>query len=187
MMFGKGKRVSALARFGATQDSTWLRASAGPAMPSHAMESKVHVHVMPDGQPEFESQTRVWGKDVNRIRLGHQTYVLYDPEHPEHCEIDHDRLRKEFGTTYDGKDLVAIPIQGSQDRQAAVMAALAGEGHAGDRAIRHMQAMVGQAAPVSEPPKEDLATSLAKLGELHLNGTLTDAEFAAAKAHLLSS
>jgi hypothetical protein len=87
-MFGKAKRVSALARFGATHDSKWLRGSAGPGMSSHAMESKIQVHVMPEGQPEFTSALRAWGKDVDRIMPGHQTYVLYDPEHPEHCEID---------------------------------------------------------------------------------------------------
>jgi Short C-terminal domain len=188
-MFGKSKRTSALARFGGSHDSKWLRGSAGPGMPSHAMESKVQVHVMPDGQPEFASEIRAWGKDVDRIRPGDQTYVLYDPEDPGHCEIDHDRLRKEFGTGNNGKDLVAIPTRGTSDRRAAYLGAMESMGASAtpeDRRTALIEAMGGRAAAPA-PATADVAASLAKLGELHANGTLTDAEFAQAKAQLLSS
>ncbi len=48
-----------------------------------------------------------------------------------------------------------------------------------------------QAAPAAPPPQaapaEDLTTRLQKLAELHTQGVLTDAEFAAAKAQLLGA
>lgn len=51
-------------------------------------------------------------------------------------------------------------------------------------ANRHAE--VSAQAPESPVVPEDLVTTLARLGELHTNGILTDEEFAAAKAKVLS-
>jgi membrane protease subunit (stomatin/prohibitin family) len=47
---------------------------------------------------------------------------------------------------------------------------------------RAQQQAAGAAAP---PPADDLAAQIQRLGDLHAAGTLTDDEFAAAKARLL--
>jgi Short C-terminal domain len=79
------------------------------------MEAKVRLRVMPEGQQGFDSEARVWGMDaVQQLAPGRDTYVLYDPEHPSHCDIDRDRLRNEFGPGRTGKDRVVI----STDAQA---------------------------------------------------------------------
>jgi Short C-terminal domain len=69
---------------------------------------------MPDAQPEFDSEARVWGMDaVQQLAVGRETYVLYDPEHSSRCDIDRERLRGEFGPTSSGKDRVVI-LTGAQ-------------------------------------------------------------------------
>jgi hypothetical protein len=111
--------------------------------------------------------------DVDRLPLarhGHQTYVLYDPEHPEHCDIDRDRLSREFG----GKHLLAIPQWVTEEREAK-------RAEASGNAVAPPE---GASIPASAD--SDVVGGLAKLGELHANGTLTDAEFAEAKARLLA-
>jgi hypothetical protein len=58
--------------------------------------------------PGFHSQATVQGKDVMQFGsdvdpwatdsvCGQPTYVRYDPAHPEHCEIDHERIVEEYG------------------------------------------------------------------------------------------
>ena len=47
-------------------------------------------------------------------------------------------------------------------------------------------AEVNAQAPEPQEIPEDLVTTLIRLGELHTNGILTDEEFAAAKAKVLS-
>jgi hypothetical protein len=127
------------------------------------------MRVVPDGEPEFESTIRMWaGGDLDRLPPpGRQTYVLYDPEHPEHCEIDHDRLLKEFGPRYDGKPNMAIPRQPAADDQT---------GSATSGSV---------ATPGSTRQTDDLVGGLAELSELHANGALTDSDFAEAKVRLL--
>lgn len=64
---------------------------------------------MPDGEPEFDSEARVWGMDaVQQLAPGRDTYVLYDPGHASRCDIDRERLRAEFGSGRTGKDRVVI-------------------------------------------------------------------------------
>lgn len=64
---------------------------------------------MPDDQPEFDSEARVWGMDaVTQLAVGRDTYVLYDPAQTSRCEIDRERLRNEFGAGRNGKDRVVI-------------------------------------------------------------------------------
>ena len=78
-----------------------------------SIEAKVRLRVMPDGEPEFNSEARVWGMDaVQHLALGRDTYVLYDPEHTSRCDIDRERLRAEFGPGRTGKDRVVIVTAG---------------------------------------------------------------------------
>jgi hypothetical protein len=103
-----------------------------------------------------------------------ETYVLYDPEHPEQCDIDRDRLTREFGTVRDmGNDRQRIMIPQAVSRPGQAQAAITSDGR----------------APAPEPARQpdDLAAALAQLGGLHADGTLTDLEFAEAKGRLLNS
>jgi Short C-terminal domain len=207
----KGKRTtSALARFGTYEDSKWLKGSASPGGPDKAYESKVQVRVAPDGQPEFDSQIRVWGGDVQRIQSGRQTYVLYDPEDPEHCDIDRERLTKEFGPAPNGKHRVDIPLKGTEEeaeyRRGARLArrdklvakraelgldpvpvhgktARGPEITLGATSLEDMMARVAQAG--RNAPTPDPEERLGKLADLHDRGVLTDEEFAAQKAKIL--
>ena len=62
---------------------------------SSAMHTTFELRVTPeDGQPEFASRLSVWGNDANRLQPGRWTYVLYDPDHADRCELDKDRLER---------------------------------------------------------------------------------------------
>src|SRR3984885_11156189 len=77
---------------------------------SSALHSTSQLFVAPDnGDPLFRSQTSVWGNDANLVNPGHWTYVLFDPDRPDHCDIDRARLLKEFGPRRDGDHRLAIP------------------------------------------------------------------------------
>jgi hypothetical protein len=77
---------------------------------SSALHSTSQLFVAPDnGDPLFRSQTSVWGNDANLLNPGHWTYVLFDPDRPDHCDIDRARLLKEFGPRRDGDHRLAIP------------------------------------------------------------------------------
>jgi hypothetical protein len=95
--------------------------------------------------------------------------VIYDPEHPERCEIDFDRLRKEF-KHQGGAGLAAFPGWRVDDLRAE------------ESAARGADVSPPAAAAAAD---EDLPTQLAKLNELHTTGALTDDEFTTAKARLL--
>ncbi len=183
-LHSKGKRTSAIATIAEIHDSKWLRVSAGPGLHSHAVECKARMRVVPDGQPEFDSELHLLGGDVQRLPVaGRQTYVLYDPEHPEHCEIDHGRLLKEFGPRNDGKPNMAIPSKvtratgGGSSVADQLMAQLGG----GARSLR-----VSGSVPRDTTGSADSLERLQKLGDLHDRGVLTDAEFAAEKAKILN-
>ena len=100
---------SARARVQDVDRSAWTADSSVSGGGGRSIEAKVRLRVMPDGQPEFDSEARVWGMDaVQQLAVGRETYVLYDPEHSSHCDIDRDRLRAEFGPGRTGKDRVVI-------------------------------------------------------------------------------
>jgi hypothetical protein len=170
---GQKRTASALAWIEGI-DGSRLKTSTNPGGVNKSVVATVRLRVVPDGQPEFDSEAHVTGRaDVDRLplpRKGHQTYVLYDPGHPEHCEIDRDRLRTEFAD----KHLLSIPQWVTEERQAKLPDSAGGPA-------------ATPAAPSPAGLTDEMVAGLAKLGELHENGTLTDAEFAEAKARLLRS
>jgi hypothetical protein len=100
---------SALARILDVDRSAWTADSSVSGGGGRSLEAKVRLRVMPDDQPEFDSEARVWGMDaVQQLAPGRDTYVLYDPEHTSRCDIDRERLRNEFGPERNGKDRVVI-------------------------------------------------------------------------------
>jgi hypothetical protein len=56
-----------------------------------------------------------------------------------------------------------------------------------DREQAYAQQVAATAPPPAAAPQDDLLDQLARLGELHTQGVLTDEEFAAQKAKLLNA
>ena len=146
-------------------------------------EKLARFHVLitpPDGGQELSSRTpKIKGNgphitQINWARGRVQTYVLYDPGHPSHCEIDTDRLEREYGPI-DGPDgpehRLAIPSPSANIE-------LSGDTSVLVEGFKHAQRPAGG---------DDEVDELNKLAELHSSGALTDAEFAAAKTRLLGA
>jgi hypothetical protein len=108
----------------------------------------------------------VWGKDADRLQAGRWTYILYNPEKPDTCDLDKDRLAKEFGADRHGHP-VMVPREVSNGWFQEQMAA--------------------SAPPAAAPPRPDITEQLSKLADLRDRGVLTEAEFAAEKAKLLAA
>jgi hypothetical protein len=111
----------------------------------------------------------LWGKAVNDVNYvsGRWTYVLYDPDRPDRCEIDMDRLAKEFGLCPDGNRPHLMP-----------------------RDAGHLEFKVTGPVADARTPEPGLASGgliadLSRLADPHASGALSNAEFAEAKARLL--
>jgi hypothetical protein len=152
------RTTPAIATILETDDSMWVMAT-GSRYGGKPMSVKVSLRVKPEGQPEFNSETRVHGQGGFGLN-GHDTYVLYDPAHPEHCDIDTDRLASEYGANAK----VVIPHLRTHDV---------------------VQLTDPEAAAPAVAAQTDMVDGLERLATLHGNGTLSDDEFAAAKARLL--
>ena len=143
------------------------------------LHSKIRVEVSPDdGGPDFESAASAWGGDEQDLDVRNWTYVRYDPRQPAECELDGDRLEKEFGRS-DGKRRTTVP------RQVA---------HTWTKQKREEQrAEAAGSAPIAEaahnaesaPGSDAVVAGLRDLVQMHAAGGLTDAEFAEAKSGLL--
>lgn len=145
---------------------------------------------------------------------GQQTYVLYDPEHPKHCEIDRERLTEEFGSPigYPGEQRVLIPSVGEAKvlvKQLAQSGATAPPGleeliESNRRRAEQMMVEAGHApspqapgtllaepsAPGSEaaaPAAQTIEDRLAAVDELHKAGAITDDEFRAKRKQIIDS
>lgn len=166
------RSVSARAQFANVHDAGLKnQLGNGAITESSSLHSACRMRVTPEnGQPEFESQLSVWGNDANYTEVGRWTYVLYDPDRPDHCEIDKDRLAKEFGLRGDGKRPHYIPKD---------------PGHPEVKITGPVADTPAPPVPASAP--DALVTDLARLADLRAAGTLNDAEFAEAKARLLGS
>ncbi len=144
--------------------------------PISTVASHVHVRVTPDESgPDFESQATVLGGDEAYLEEGHWTYVLFDPEHPDTCHIDGDRLTKEFGRA-DGKKRRTIPQWWAKEKFEGVVQDL----------NQISVVSVGGQDPPAPGGAGDVVTGLKDLAQLHATGALTDAEFAEAKSRLLA-
>jgi hypothetical protein len=122
---------------------------------------RIRVRVKPQGGSEFESEARV--RAHSSFAVEHrETYVLYDPDAPERCEIDYERLVQEFGYT----KLSCFPKPDPKPEPRGPIASTPESDSAGGG---------------------PLVAGLTQLDELHKSGGLSDAEFAAAKARLLGT
>ena len=145
---------------------------------------KTHLRVEPPGEPSFEVEKRLRYDQLAMPSAGSQLAVIFNPE-------DHDELMLDPAGPAAGVMATVIPGLGSvQDLLTTVQAAKAEAG--GDRQAMTEAllaqfgggaAVVGGGAGFGTPP--DPLDELAKLGELHRNGVLTDEEFTAQKRRLL--
>jgi Short C-terminal domain len=152
------------------------------------LHSTLRLRVTPDdGSSVFESGASAWGGDEEHLEEGHETYVRYDPEDREVCDIDRDRLEHEFGRI-GHKRRSSIPSWVSDEREAEQRGRADGTLKPGEKYDPLAHALVWSPEdPPAAPPGNDVVTSLKDLAEMHASGTLSDAEFAAAKARLLGS
>jgi hypothetical protein len=112
-------RAAILEAGGFTVQKTWLQGREAVGLP---VRSKLRLRVVPDdGLPEFESSLAVSRGDQGHFDALHWTYVRYDPDHPQRCQIDSDRLEQEFGPVDGHKRRNTVPISVSRDwtRQAS--------------------------------------------------------------------
>jgi hypothetical protein len=185
-LFGRARTERAVARIVAVHDLKIILDgnpySGGGRTP---IGERVSLRVRPKGRSEFDSEAKVRVHSSFAFE-NRDTYVLYDPGKPEHCDIDYDRLEKEFGLT----KLTCFPIP------ADGVSALRWGPHAPStlepqsstpvsaaRAEDAEPAPALQDAPSGE--SDPLVSGLTQLHELHRAGGLSDEEFAVAKARLL--
>jgi Short C-terminal domain len=145
---------------------------------------KTHLRVEPAGEPSFEVEKRLRYDQLAMPSAGSQLAVIFNPE-------DHDELMLDPAGPAAGVMATVIPGLGSvQDLLTTVRSAKAEAG--GDRQAMTEAllaqfgggaAVVGGGGGFGTPP--DPLDELAKLGELHRNGVLTDEEFTAQKRRLL--
>jgi hypothetical protein len=150
---------------------------------------KTRLRVEPEGEPAFEVHQRFRFPQLAVPGVGSHVSVRYDPDDHDHIMID-DSEAAVLATmsTKTGLDLGGLmsTIRDTKadhpgDRQAMQQALLASLG----------QGTAGFGSPVMTPGagtslSADPTMQLQRLAELHASGALTDAEFSAAKARILT-
>jgi hypothetical protein len=181
---GKSKgTLSARAQLTTFRDSKLLAGSVNPGGSNKSLHSMFVMRVTPEDQgPEFESQMSVWGSDADHLQTGRWTYVRYDPAKPDHCDLDKDRLEKEFGSEF-RKHPVMVPREVSGE-WFKTQAASDGPPAAGATESRQEKLIALAADPGAM--RLDVPDQLTKLADLRDRGALTQAEFEAQKAKLLA-
>ena len=142
-----------------------------------------------NGETLFESHLSLLGRRDRadgRRAAGPTSATKLD--RPQRCEIDEERLTREFGDLYGGKQRLLIPRETSDGWFAA-------RGHAPSRPLRPVlrsrrrpggaEPSAADAASTADASPEGSAAELAQLAQLRDAGSLSVQEFAAAKARLL--
>jgi hypothetical protein len=169
---------------------------------------EVRIRVDPDGEQPFELQTKItFPRENGKVKPGLLFPVLYDPD--DHDEVMYDPAPMDdaqiAALTMESRGLDRLIPQGlgtseefirqwqadpKAQREEIRRAAAAGQAPAGavsPEMLAAMQAAALWAAPQAAPgPAPDPVERLAKLADLRDRGALTDAEFEAQKARILS-
>lgn len=190
--------VGARAQLLSFEDSKYLKVSVNPGGAGKSLHSICLLRVAPEnGQPEFKSQMSVWGNDADRLRPGRWTYVLYDPARPDNCDLDKDRLAKEFEADRHGHPVMVprdvsdawgldpVTDENPVDDPKAKWKALARDPAARQQYLQEQMAKMA-VQPQAMAPKPDITDQLTKLADLRDRGVLTQAEFDAQKAKILA-
>ena len=142
---------------------------------------KAHLRVQPEDEPEFEVKKRFSFPQLAVPSAGQTVPVLYDPQ-------DHDKIIVDYTPeAQQGAAFAAAGIDPNQIgqlmEQAQQMRAQAGQAQGG---MPGMGQMPGMAPPAPAQSQADPVEQLEKLAKLKESGALTDAEFEAEKAKILS-
>lgn len=150
---------------------------------------KTTLRVEPPGEPAFEVTKRIRYPQLSVPSAGMRVNVLFDPD-------DHDEVIIDSSVTGAGpvKDVGALlgAVQAAQQQNAgdpmamaaAVRASLAAQGITAAVSTSSQELPMTFGAP---SPEADRLSQLEKLGKLHEQGILTDAEFQAEKQKILGS
>jgi hypothetical protein len=147
---------------------------------------KAHLRVQPENEPEFEVKKRFSFPQMAVPSAGQTVPVLYDPR-------DHDKIIVDYSPeAQQGAALSAAGIDPSQIgqlmQQAQQMQTQAGQvpqpGQIPDMSNMGLPGMSPQPPAQAQP---DPVEQLEKLAKLKESGALTEAEFEAEKAKILSS
>ncbi len=142
---------------------------------------KLKLRVVPEGAPAWEVSVKCQlGRSVN-ARMGSQLPVLYDPDDHSKVVVDTETILKwqvaGAGSRDAGTEQIDSGMQAiAGDEAAAVMTGINAALASGDQ-ISGVPPGIGAPDPLDR---------LQKLANLHQSGALTDAEFAAEKAKILS-
>jgi hypothetical protein len=132
---------------------------------------RMTLRVMPEGEPPFETTVRT---RLNTFKYkGDMVPVLYDP-------ADHDKVVVDYQA-----DAKATMDQTAQNMDINAQGAPPATSELSPEVAALIQRSAAASAP-APPPAVDPLERLSKLGELHAQGVLTDAEFAAQKAKILA-
>jgi Short C-terminal domain len=173
-----GKRANAVIVEIAERGMAVTRGSADNVVANTEIALKTHLRVQPGDEPEFEVKKRFSYPQLAVPSAGQAVPVLYDPS-------DHDRIIVDYSSeAQQGAALASAGIDPSQlgelMAQAEQMRAQATQMQAG---MAGMGQTPGAAPP---PPQPDPVEQLEKLAALKEKGALTEAEFEAEKAKILS-
>jgi hypothetical protein len=169
-----------------THDSLVSKASLGHqggVTATSPLHSTIRLRVTPDdGQPAFEAELSNWGGAAKYyFRVGSWTYVRYDPDKSDRCDVDKDRLVQEFGNR-DPEYVLTVPKNVSDQWPSAFGPSRPDHPRSLPVALGSADTAPADPAGVSDPMVSDLS----RLADLRATGALSDDEFAEAKARLLN-
>ena len=132
---------------------------------------KTHLRVTPDDEPEFEVKKRFSFPQMAVPGAGQTVPVLYDPN-------DHDKIIVDYSP--EAQQGAAFSAAGIDPSQIGALMEQAQQMQSG------MGQMPAMTPPAAAQPQADPVAQLEKLAKLKESGALTEAEFEAEKAKILS-
>jgi hypothetical protein len=137
---------------------------------------KTHLRVQPDDEPEFEVKKRFSFPQLAVPSAGQTVPVLYDPN-------DHDKIIVNYSP--EAQQAAAFSAAGVDPSQIGQLMEQAQQMRAQAPGMQGMGQMPGM-NPAPAQPQADPVEQLEKLAKLKDSGALTESEFEAEKAKILS-
>lgn len=143
------------------------------------IDCSVRLLVQPELAPEFEVKTRLRFPQLSVPSQGATIAVIYDPDDPKKMILQDglQQITNMFGQDSSINDLIGMALSGASEEELVAKAS--------EQFVANDSATVIAGGQIVSSQPADPAQSLAKLAELHANGSLSDEEFAAAKQKLL--
>jgi hypothetical protein len=170
-----GKRANAIVVEIAEKGMAVTRGAEG-VVGNTELALKAHLRVQPDDEPEFEVKKRFSFPQLAVPSAGQTVPVIYDPS-------DHDKIVVDYSP--ESQQSAAFQAAGIDPGQIGQLLEQAQQMRA---QTAGMQGGMGQVPGMAPPaqPQADPVEQLEKLAKLKESGALTEAEFAAEKAKILS-